>query len=154
MSGGGFWDIEEPFVQVAEARSHVLLSSAFDRTGKLFSARFDGVSLENDDIVYLQFYTAFAFPEYFGWNWDALSDCLRDLSWCPADRYVVLIDRAERILEQDREGRRVLLSILKRAAREWADPAISLRAESVPFKVILLCDKEYVERMREEVRVS
>ncbi|MEW2528707.1 barstar family protein [Streptomyces sp. NPDC047071] len=30
--------------------------------------------------------TAFALPEWFGRNWDALADCLTDLSWQPRAR--------------------------------------------------------------------
>ena len=32
-------------------------------------------------------------PDYFGWNWDALEECLRDLSWLPPDRPVVVLHR-------------------------------------------------------------
>lgn len=33
-----------------------------------------------------------SFPEYFGNNWDALVDCLSDLSWWPGEQ--VIIDHA------------------------------------------------------------
>jgi RNAse (barnase) inhibitor barstar len=29
-------------------------------------------------------------PDYFGMNWDALSDCLTDMSWKPAPGYVIV----------------------------------------------------------------
>jgi hypothetical protein len=31
------------------------------------------------------------FPNYFGWNWDALEECLRDLSWLDGIKRVVII---------------------------------------------------------------
>ena len=35
--------------------------------------------------------TKLHFPRYFGWNWDALEECLRDLSWLPAAKPIVLV---------------------------------------------------------------
>ena len=31
------------------------------------------------------------FPGYFGWNWDALEECLGDLSWLPEGQGVVIV---------------------------------------------------------------
>ena len=30
------------------------------------------------------------FPDYFGDNWDALNDCLRDFSWIPAKNIIIV----------------------------------------------------------------
>src|SRR3990172_7028211 len=37
---------------------------------------------------------ALAFPQWFGGNWDALEDCLTDLSWASAGGHVLLIEGA------------------------------------------------------------
>jgi Barstar (barnase inhibitor) len=29
------------------------------------------------------------FPGYFGWNWDAFEECVRDLSWLPPGRVIL-----------------------------------------------------------------
>ncbi|GES34253.1 barstar family protein [Streptomyces angustmyceticus] len=34
---------------------------------------------------------ALRLPDWFGRNWDALADCLTDLSWCPAGRGRLLV---------------------------------------------------------------
>jgi hypothetical protein len=40
--------------------------------------------------------TALAFPDWFGGNWDALEDCLSDLSWRDAEGHVLLFNEFER----------------------------------------------------------
>ena len=145
------WSTGDPSVVVQGERSLVELSSVFPRTGLMAVARMSGVSLENDDNVFLQFYEAFQFPDYFGWNWDALSDCLRDLSWMPAERYIVIIDHAEETLAREANDRRTFFSILQRTVRDWNNPMANRRGVSVPFRVVLLCSDERVSELREEL---
>jgi hypothetical protein len=61
---------------------------------------------------------ALDFPRWFGGNWDALEDCLTDLSWSSAAGHVLLIDGAGE-LPGDERG--ILLDILCAAAAWWAD---------------------------------
>lgn len=48
------------------------------------------------------------FPDHFGHNWDALADCLGDLSWLPAPGYLLVLHNAPRELLAD-----TLLEILE-----------------------------------------
>ena len=58
---------------------------------------------------------ALGFPDWFGENWDALEDCLTDLSWSDASGHVLLFDGAR---AEDDFG--VLVDILESAAQYWA----------------------------------
>lgn len=58
---------------------------------------------------------ALDFPEWFGGNWDALEDCLTDLSWRDAEGYVLLFEKAK---PGDELG--VLIDVLRTAAEHWA----------------------------------
>ncbi len=58
---------------------------------------------------------ALAFPDWFGENWDALEDCLTDLSWSGAPGHVLLFEGAR---AGDDFG--VLVDILQSAAEYWA----------------------------------
>lgn len=60
---------------------------------------------------------ALAFPEWFGANWDALEDCLADLSWRAGAGHVLLVERPGE-LPMDDLG--VLIDILQSAADHWA----------------------------------
>lgn len=50
------------------------------------------------------------FPAYFGWNWDALEECLRDLTWLPAEQAITVVH--ESLPFGDTENRRIYLAIL------------------------------------------
>jgi len=62
--------------------------------------------------------SALVFPQWFGGNWDALEDCLTDLSWSSAAGHVLLIEDAGE-LPGDERG--ILVDILASAAAWWAD---------------------------------
>ena len=58
---------------------------------------------------------ALEFPDWFGGNWDALEDCLSDLSWREAPGHVLLFDQAR---AGDDLG--VLIDVLRSSAEYWA----------------------------------
>ena len=56
------------------------------------------------------------FPEYFGLNWDALADCLRDLHWI-IEKEVVLVH--DELPSLDDQMLRTYLQILHEAVDSW-----------------------------------
>ncbi|HRP35036.1 MAG TPA: barstar family protein [Gammaproteobacteria bacterium] len=73
---------------------------------------------------------ALAFPDWFGHNWDALADCLGDLSWLPASGYLLVLEDCRRFARRSPGDYGILLEILADAAGTW-------RARAVPFRVFL-----------------
>lgn len=64
---------------------------------------------------------AMKFPAWFGANWDALEDGLKDLSWSDADGHVLLFSAPPPPAEAE-----VLLEVLSAAAAFW-------KGEGTPF---------------------
>jgi hypothetical protein len=60
---------------------------------------------------------ALRFPDWFGGNWDALEDCLADLSWRPGDDHVLVL-RNWQALSSDDLG--VLIDVLRSTAEFWS----------------------------------
>ena len=56
------------------------------------------------------------FPDWFGGNWDALEDCLTDLSWREGDAHVFLFSHPS---ADDDLG--ILLDVLASAAEFWRE---------------------------------
>jgi hypothetical protein len=79
-----------------------------------------GVSLagiRTKDDLFERLAAKLEFPQYFGGNWDAVQDCLRDLSWFDADGHVLLFEDFS-LLPAAELG--TLLEVLAQSARDWA----------------------------------
>jgi hypothetical protein len=60
---------------------------------------------------------ALGFPAWFGANWDALEDCLSDLSWTGADGHVLLIEGGGALPAEDNG---IFVDVLRAAAAYWS----------------------------------
>jgi hypothetical protein len=74
--------------------------------------------------------TAADFPAYCGNNWDALEECLRDLSWAPAEGYLILWEDARILAQADPQAFATALSIFRSVAQYW-------ETQGVPFVLLL-----------------
>ncbi len=70
-----------------------------------------------------------ALPRYFGSNWDALSDCLRDLSWLPAGKVLLLHGDVPPKRGAHRE---TYLDILREAQQSWAEDDVGRLVAAFP----------------------
>ena len=60
-----------------------------------------------------------SFPDYFGRNWDAVYDCLTDLTWLPATGYVLILDGFEQFATDEPEQWDIGLKVLREACAFW-----------------------------------
>lgn len=86
------------------------------RGSKLGLARIDLAGARGKDEILERIARALEFPSWFGGNWDALEDCLADLSWSGSHGHVLVIAGAD---ASDERG--VLVDILGSAAAFWAE---------------------------------
>jgi RNAse (barnase) inhibitor barstar len=82
------------------------------RAPDCFVARLPGRLSRKQDLL-RALATGLKFPDYFGYNWDALEECLNDLSWLGAMPRVVILHN--HIPLRDKEQRRIYCGILRQA---------------------------------------
>ncbi|WP_234313887.1 barstar family protein [Streptomyces sp. NBRC 109706] len=104
-------------------------------SGLVYVARLDGRRMGDRDAVFARFREEVRLPDYFGWNWDALTDCLRDLRWLGAERCLLVIEHAEALLAEHPGERAELLETLELLSAESVGSA-----GRVPLRVVLLSD--------------
>ena len=70
----------------------------------------DGAAIAGKEELLDALAAALEFPDYFGGNWDALEEVLRDLGWLPAEGYVLVVRDGDRALARGAEGGRAAWS--------------------------------------------
>lgn len=76
-----------------------------------------------------------ALPEYFGRNWDALEECLRNLPLRSGEGGLVLFRNADALLKLDPRDLKLLTVVLRSVSEFW-------EAEGRPFTVFFLGSSE------------
>lgn len=72
--------------------------------------------------------TDLALPAWFGHNWDALADCLSDLSWRPGKGHLLVLEDCRRFKAVAPREFATLLEILGETSDAWRDRGISFWA--------------------------
>jgi RNAse (barnase) inhibitor barstar len=126
---------EEP--PAAAVESHVIVTRLDDeaatavcelaRSLGLDCARIDLEGCWEKGDVLARIASALQFPAWFGQNWDALFDCLTDLSWRPARGYVLVLEHAGELRDSSPEVYDTALGILGEAAAAWQVRGVPLR---------------------------
>lgn len=62
-----------------------------------------------------------SFPAYFGRNWDAFDECICDLSWLPAQKYILIYDRPDIFAKAQPDQWQIAQEILQSAAHYWQE---------------------------------
>lgn len=123
----------------------IFLVSARERDIDIFSQRtpknknvirlIRGKNCQTKDGLLNEFSSALQFPYYFGKNWDALDECITDLSWLKGDVYVLLITDADLLVKNGGEEElETFLHILTDAVNFWK--------KKVPFKIVFHAEGE------------
>lgn len=73
---------------------------------------------------------AFQFPPYYGENWDALEECLRDLSWLKFRGVAIILYHYEALFEKEPELKEKICGVLHAVHDFW-------KAYDIPFCAIL-----------------
>jgi len=96
-----------------------LLAAAGDAA--LGVARIALVDASDKEALLARIAAALDFPAWFGGNWDALEDCLTDLSWRKARAHLLLFEGYERLRSARGDDFGVLLDILGSSAECWTE---------------------------------
>ena len=114
------------FIARKERADYASAAAALDF--EVASIDFRGCTGKDDALA--RFARALRFPDWFGDNWDALQDCLSDLSWLPAEGYLLLLDDTDDWRQADPQGFGITLEILEQASEAW-------RRERLAFWAVL-----------------
>lgn len=136
--------LEAPWIHVAEAAPAALTEWTWQRAaedGRAVVRVLRGRKMRGWPALFDEVAAALQFPHFFDDNLNGLNDCLRDLSWLPASRYLLVIsDAAELLREVAPEDLSVFLFLLHDVGRGWARPAGAAGRPGTgerPFHVVL-----------------
>ncbi|ROQ16722.1 MULTISPECIES: barstar family protein [unclassified Curtobacterium] len=83
------------------------------------SLRLDGKRCRTRADFLREIGVALQFPPYYGANWDALEECVHDLTWLPDAHVNLVVENADQLLVSDPERELDIFVDVLRAGTEW-----------------------------------
>ncbi|MEU7906415.1 barstar family protein [Actinoplanes sp. NPDC049118] len=98
----------------------------------------DGSRMRDHDALFAEFASKLDFPDYFGMNWPALSDCLEDMLWFDETTcFLIAIKNWDEVLADAPVDRPVLERILNDVGSNWGSLGYGgAGAKRIPFNTV------------------
>jgi RNAse (barnase) inhibitor barstar len=104
----------------------------------------DGLKIKSTKDFFREAKDVMNFPDYFGQNWNAVLDCMRDLSywWRLGNGYILVYENFERFATNEPARFEICIEVMKAAVEFWQDT-------ETPLYVLLAGDKSLVDNLPE-----
>ena len=132
--------LTSPWVYLLVLKPDETAMSQLSPPGDLMVKTLDGRACRTKDGLLKEIAVTLAFPDYFGENWDALEECLCDLSWVSGAGHLLLIEQAGALLAGADKDYRTFLSILRATGAYWASDEAGRSAK--PFHAVYAVTEE------------
>lgn len=139
------WRPDGHHLHLMECQGEQVNEMAMKAIGNGFDARvivLEGEQCKSFASLLKEFKERFFFPDYFGYNFNALDECLSDLEWLEAEKYLVVIRDIDLVLSKDPGAFNDFILIMEATVKEW-NQGRQYGAQSnlpKPFDVVFHCE--------------
>ncbi len=113
-----------PVIELADSLSPEVrddLMNALRHLGfHVFAIRLSGRQANFEALLIEELDHGFRFPDYFGENWNAVDECINDLSWLPATGYCFFLSTLGSVSAHSASVMKLLLTVVADASAQWA----------------------------------
>jgi RNAse (barnase) inhibitor barstar len=106
------------------------------KTAKLSTVKLDLGAVQGKSEFLARLAKALKFPHFFGMNWDALNDCLTDLSWLDDKGWVVILINGQELAAKNQNDFNTAIEVFQAAAEYW-------RSHAKPFWIFVYGDNDW-----------
>lgn len=100
-----------------------------------FHAQIDALRCATRKQLIKEFATVFQFPNYFGWNLDALDDCMADLAWLPAKNFRVQVINFFQLEQKEPDQAIYLRDMLSDIENYWEVKRLQAHSRDFQFRI-------------------
>ena len=120
----GFFDADQPSVDLVELRGSSVGRIEASLPPGAVLRKIRGRKSRTEQQFFDEAAAALQFPDYFGENWDAFEECLRDMrDGRDADHVIVVTDASQLLADADPAKLAMLVDIVRVADQKWAQPS-------------------------------